>query len=220
MVPECPLPCSQNTTLLAYVRSQINPLHILTNQVFQVVTFLLILRLKYCVYSRSVQHMPWLSYPSWFGQLSNIWWRVQAMQFLILWFSPAFCCFLHFRSRVLLDFPLYVRRLLEAVNVLIALQAISERQSPPKICMGSTLCLDQLWGPPSLQSNGVLSLGVNFCQGVTLTTHPIYFRGQETVGAYILSSLAPVWCVWDRFTLLFACYGDHMVLMFFLGIVW
>jgi hypothetical protein len=139
------------------------------------------------------------------------------MQLLILWFSPAFCCFLHFRSRVLLDVPLYVRRLLEAVNVLIALQAISERQSPPKICMGSALCLDQIWGPPSLLSNGVLSLGVNSCQGVTLTTHPIYFRGQETAGAYLLSSLAPVWCVRDRFTLRFTCYGDHMVLMVFFG---
>jgi hypothetical protein len=42
------------------------------------------------------------------------------------------------------------------------------------------LCPDRLWGPLSLLSNGYRG---PFPRGVTLTTHPIYCRGREWVGA-------------------------------------
>jgi hypothetical protein len=40
------------------------------------------------------------------------------------------------------------------------------------------LCPDRLWGPPSLLPV-VLSPGLKRSRDVTLTTHPIYFRGIE-----------------------------------------
>jgi hypothetical protein len=72
------------------------------------------------------------------------------------------------------------------------LEQLRTKLPPFSLCVQTSCKAIQ---PPIQWVSGVLYLGVKRGRGVTLTTHPIQCRGQELVGATLLSSQPPSWRV-------------------------